>query len=158
MKVTFDIDIPETLFKVGDKIKINNWENDTYQHVLISKVIFTGTWAMCEECSMSNATIDRYNYEGVIQINSWDRESSQKIPIRPGTRKLYPGLKVIDKENLDSIGSDLIATIIDKFPHKEVSIDTKENIHKRQAEWRSTCSTIAKSGDWNEYANKCQQE
>lgn len=149
MKVEFDINVPTTPFKVGDKIKIKNWENDNYQYVLISKVIFTGTWAMCEACEMTNASIDRYNYEGILQIESYSTDTKEKIPLRPGRRVLYPGFKLTKKGFPDSIDSGLNGVVIDKFPHKEITIDTKENIHKREAEWRSTCSVISKTGDWN---------
>lgn len=156
MKVEFDIDTPETPFKVGDKIRIKNWENGRFQYILISKIIFSGTWAMCEECNMSTATVDKYNYEGVVQIGSYEFDTERQLPVRPGRRMLFPGFKLTKEGFPDSIDSGVNSVEIKEFPFGEISIDTKENINKREVDWRSRSSYICNTGDWSEYT-KCQQ-
>ena len=136
--VNVRVNVPEVRFQQNDIVRVPNKSNPKkYKLVMVDRVLYYGTFMICQECGSHVAKCNTVMYNVIAQPHSWD---SNNNPMRPG--KIYQ----LPQNILES------GDIVYDLP-RCVSIDCRSNVAEREKVWRDVFSKI-KKGDLTQF-DKC---
>ena len=136
--VNIRVNVPDVKFKQNDIIRVLNESNSKkYQLMMVDRVLYYGTFMICQECGNHVAKCNTVMYNVIAQPHSWD---SNNNPMRPG--KIYQVSQEIRERG----------EIVYDLP-RCVSIDCGSNIMEREKVWRDVISKI-RNGDLTQF-DKC---